>query len=93
MSGVRAAGLGWVLGGGIITWRRTGLPKDFTVALACPRWIRRILQPNAGTSKGWKTKAITLVLSFRFVSVPGLRTPRSDLSVWALNQYGKNIIS
>lgn len=64
------------------------------VALACPRWIRRILQPNAGTSKGWKTKAITLVLSFRLslASVPGFRKPMSDLSVWALNPYGKDTI-
>lgn len=43
----------------------------------------------AGTSKGWKTKAISLVLSFRLANVPGLRKPRSGLSVWALNQYDK----
>lgn len=47
------------------------LPKDFTVALACVSGARTV-QPSAGTSKGWKTQAITLVLSFRLAGVPGL---------------------
>lgn len=66
---------GWT---GIVAWR-IGPQKDFAVALAYPRGIRRTVQPSAGTSKGWKTQAITLVLSFRLASVPGLWKPRSSL--------------
>lgn len=86
---------GWGLEGwaNTIAWRRTGLPKDVMVTLAWTRWNRKLLQPSAGTSKGWKTKAISLVLSFRLANVPDLRKPRSGLFVWALNQYDKNIIS
>lgn len=52
---------GWV---DIIAGGRTGLPKHFIMALACMSWTRRTIQSTAGTSKGWKTQAITLVLSF-----------------------------
>lgn len=55
-------------------------PKGLQSSLACPRGTRRIVQPSAGTSKGWKTQAITLVLSFRLADVPGLRKPKSGLS-------------
>lgn len=54
---------GWV---DIIAGGRTGLPKHFIMALACMSWTRRTIQSTAGTSKGWKTQAITLVLSFLF---------------------------
>lgn len=42
-------------------WPTRGLQSS----LACPRGSRRTVQSSAGTSKGWKPRAITLVLSFR----------------------------
>lgn len=57
--------------------------------MACPRGTRRTVQPSAGTCKGWKTQAITLVLSVRLAGVPGHWKPRSSLSIWAPVQMEK----
>lgn len=40
----------------MIAWGRGGLPKDFSVALACVRETRRTVQPSAGTSKAGRHK-------------------------------------
>lgn len=79
-----------VAGGGsegradIVAWR-IGLRKAFIITLACPTGTRSTVQPSAGTSKGLKTHAITLVLSFRHAGVPVLK----ELVCFGPNSRGK----
>lgn len=68
-------------------WPTQGLHRGFGLS----RGTRRTVQPSAGTSKGWKTQAITLVLSFRLAGVPGLWKRRSSLPVWVPIQMEKMI--